>query len=86
MLVRPQNELLSVEEADGIHITIDNWLGKNVEPSEYEDPLVPRYIRAAHIYNITFSHVRRNFAIAGLLPLRYDSQENEIYLMVQYHL
>lgn len=31
--------------------------------------LTKTYVRAAHIYNIVYSHVHENFAIAGLSSL-----------------
>ncbi|XP_031625913.1 uncharacterized protein LOC116342439 [Contarinia nasturtii] len=62
-----KNGLISIEEADGILYT-ESMVYANVAANvEYPAVLVPKYVRAAHLYNITFAHVRNNFAIAGLL-------------------
>lgn len=58
-----------MEEADGILYTETMVMEKRNENVNPGPVLTPKYVRAAHIYNITFSHVRENFAIAGLLPL-----------------
>lgn len=60
--------MIDVATADGILYTEYKFI------SEYEDmdlsqpdTFVPRFIRAAHLYNTSFRHVRDNFAIAGLI-------------------
>lgn len=66
-----QGKLISVDEADGIlytEIMVNDEQTKNINVSSTMT-LTPNYVRAAHIYNITFPHVRENFSIAGLLPL-----------------
>lgn len=36
---------------------------------KYPTALESKCVRAAHLYNITYPHVRENLAISGLLPL-----------------
>lgn len=56
-----------MDEADGILYT--EWKVNSNDKMDVEYPtiLTANHIRAAHLYNITFAHVRLNFAIAGLL-------------------
>lgn len=59
--------IISELEAGGILCTeYKIFKNKSIE-SPYPDYLNDQYVRAAHKYNIAFSHVRENFAIAGLL-------------------
>lgn len=60
---------MDTEAADGIlhteHATYEN---KSTD-TRFPKTIEAKYIRAAHLYNITFSAVRENFAIAGLQPM-----------------
>lgn len=56
---------MSVEEADGILYTEIKVNANETMNVAYPTVLKSRYVRAAHIYNIIFSHIRQNFAIAG---------------------
>lgn len=65
-------------EADAILLTEIRSSYETYHRSEYiqtDEPnftmLVPKHIRAAHIYGIALYHVRHNFEIAGLLPQRH---------------
>lgn len=55
--------------ADGILCTEHAVYENATMNVEYPIVVVAGHIRAAHIYNITFSAMRQNFAIAGLLPI-----------------
>lgn len=59
--------LISLDEADGILYTESKVYANETMSVMHPIALVANHVRAAHIYNITFSHVRQNFAIAGLL-------------------
>lgn len=61
--------MISFEAADGIFYTEMAVYEKKVIDSSFPRTIDTQYIRAAHLYNITFSAVRENFAIAGLLPM-----------------
>lgn len=59
--------LLSEPEACGILCAeYKIYKRKDIETS-YPDVLDAQNVRGAHKYNIAFSHVRENFAVAGLL-------------------
>lgn len=62
-----QNKLIAIEEADGILYTEKKVYDNETMNVEYPTVLNAKYVRAAHLYNVTFSHVRHCFAIAGLL-------------------
>lgn len=62
-----QNGFLDVKTSDGILYTANKVYSKNMGNVTHPDALVAAYVRAAHIYNIAFSDIRQNFAIAGLL-------------------
>lgn len=57
---------MTIEEADGILYTEYKVYANETINVEYPTVLYDRHVRAAHIYNTAFSHVRQNFAIAGL--------------------
>lgn len=64
---KKQNKLFGKEEADGILYTeycVENNKTANVK---YPTVLVPEFVRAAHMYNVTFGHVRDSYYMAGLL-------------------
>lgn len=63
-----------MKEADGIlytEYTVEKtyWQGEQEDELEIKCPtvIVPRYVRAAHLYIMAIGQVRGNFAIAGLL-------------------
>lgn len=58
--------LITVEQADGILYTEHKVYANETLNVGYPTALVTQHVRAAHIYNISFSHVRQNFVIAGL--------------------
>lgn len=58
-----QVKLITIEQADGILYslnTVQEYKGNEVEYVTAND------LRAAHLYNIVFTRVKRNLAIAGL--------------------
>lgn len=57
-------------DADGILYTEfkKNENRSDVINAEYPTVLVKAHFHAAHVYKLIFSHVKLNFAIAGLLP------------------
>lgn len=61
--------MIGAEEADGILYTEIKVCDNKTVDVKYPTALESKNVRAAHIYNITFSHVRENFAIAGLISL-----------------
>lgn len=61
--------MISIEAADGILYTENAVYEKKATDTSFPKTFEAQYIRAAHLYNITFSAVRDNFAIAGLLPI-----------------
>lgn len=61
--------MISAYAADGILHTENAIWKEKVAGTFYPKKIEAEYIRAAHLYNITFSAVRENFAIAGLLPV-----------------
>lgn len=62
--------MIDGDTADGILYTEHAVYENGMLNVEYPVAVVVAgHIRAAHIYNITFSAMRQNFAIAGLLPL-----------------
>lgn len=62
-----QERLLNKIEAGGILCTeYKIYKNKSIETA-YPEYLDAQYVRAAHKYNIAFSYVRENFAVAGLL-------------------
>lgn len=67
LCVFKQERLLSEVEAGGILCTEYKIFKRKSIETAYPDVLDAQYVRAAHKYNITFSHVRENFAVAGLL-------------------
>lgn len=64
-----QNGMIDTEEADGILYTENMVFANATLNVEYPIVLKSKYVRAAHIYNIAFGHVRQNFSMAGLLLL-----------------
>lgn len=64
-----QKELIGAEEADGILYTENKIRSDETTDVKYPTALESKCIRASHVYNITFAHVRENFAVAGLLSL-----------------
>lgn len=62
-----QNQLISIEVADGIFWTEHKVYADKTKDTDYPKIVTAEHIRAAHIYNITFTAMRQNFAIAGLL-------------------
>ncbi|XP_055310149.1 uncharacterized protein LOC129573544 [Sitodiplosis mosellana] len=79
LFVLVKNKLIGTAEADGILHTECMVLANTTSNVQYPVALNPEYVRAAHIYNITFEHVRQNFSIAGLLPhiqelLKFDGK------------
>lgn len=62
-----QNKLLSIAEADGILYTESKVYSNETSHVGHPTVLVSKFVRAAHIYNIVFSHIRQNFAISGLV-------------------
>ncbi|XP_031633299.1 uncharacterized protein LOC116347044 [Contarinia nasturtii] len=65
--------LIGAEEADGILYTEKIVRNSETIDMKYPTGFESKCVRAAHIYNITYSHVQENFAIAGLLSLVQDS-------------
>lgn len=61
--------MIGSEEADGILFSEKKIHDNEQITVKYPTGFESKCVRAAHMYNITFSHVRENFAIAGLLPL-----------------
>lgn len=59
---------MCVTEADGILYTEWKVYENDKMDVEYPKKLTAEYVRAAHLYNIAFGHMRLNFSIAGLLP------------------
>lgn len=59
---------MGTEEADGILYTEYKIYANEIKNVEYPRTLKAKYVRAAQLYNDAFVAVRRNFAIAGLLP------------------
>ncbi|XP_055323806.1 uncharacterized protein LOC129578759 [Sitodiplosis mosellana] len=72
LYVLVKKDLIGAEEADGILYTEKKILDNKTTDVKYPATLKSKCVRAAHIYNITFSHVRENFAIAGLISLVQD--------------
>lgn len=79
LLVR--NKFLDIQEADGILLSEQEVLTKLRSAADLiaELPLslIPKYVRAAHMYNITHQHVRTSLAVVGLTHsmatiLRFD--------------
>lgn len=64
-----QEQLMTASAADGILYTETKIWKKEATDTGYPKVICAEYIRAAHIYNIAFAAVQKNFAIAGLLPL-----------------
>lgn len=61
--------MIDIEAADGILYTENMVFANATLNVEYPVVLKSKYVRAAHIYNIAFSHMRQNFSMAGLLSL-----------------
>lgn len=61
--------MISADVADGILYTEHAVYENETMNVEYPVVVIAGHVRAAHIYNITFSAMRQNFAIAGLLPM-----------------
>lgn len=61
--------MINVNAADGILYTEYEVYENRTANIDYPTVVVAGHIRAAHMYNITFSTMRQNFAIAGLLPI-----------------
>lgn len=55
-----------MQQADGILYTEKIAQTNEMNDIEYPTVLIAEHIRSAHIYNGAFSHVKMNFAIAGL--------------------
>lgn len=55
------------KDADGILFTENTIFNNEIGDVEHPKVLTAQNIRAAQIYNIAFTYVRENFAIAGLL-------------------
>lgn len=64
-----QNELMTVEVADGILYTEYVVCTNETMNTQYPVTVVASDVRGAHMYNIVFSAMRQNFAISGLLPI-----------------
>lgn len=62
-----KERLLSEIEAGGILCTEYKIFKNKLIETPYPDILDAQNVRAAHKYNIAFSHVRENFAVSGLL-------------------
>lgn len=84
-----KNLFLDIEEADGILITerkVLDCLQSNVELKvKAPQSLRVKYVRAAHIYNITFASIRSKFAVVGLFSkisptLRFDGAYFQILM------
>lgn len=67
IIISFQFGLITIEQADGILYTEHKVYANETLNIGYPTALVTQHVRAAHIYNISFSHVRQNFAIAGLV-------------------
>lgn len=59
--------MIGENEADGILYTEHMVYEAEISDPAYPKVLMAKNVRAAHLYNVAFSHVRQNFAIAGLL-------------------
>ncbi|XP_055306558.1 uncharacterized protein LOC129570859 [Sitodiplosis mosellana] len=59
--------LIGENEADGILYTEHKVYANEILDAAYPTVLTAKHVRAAHLYNVAFSYVRQNFAIAGLL-------------------
>lgn len=66
--ISEQNQLISIDVADAILYTENAIHVKKATAARYPKAVEATNLRAAHLYNITFSAVRDNFAIVGLLP------------------
>ncbi|XP_055309988.1 uncharacterized protein LOC129573498 [Sitodiplosis mosellana] len=71
LYVLVKNGLIDVCEADCILYTEVRSLEDSRKRVKYPTKINPNHIRVAQIYNISFTNVRQNFEIAGLLPLRH---------------
>lgn len=56
-----------MRQADAILYTEKMYHAGNIEEVDRSEQFWGVNMRAAHVYNIAFTHVRQNFAIAGLL-------------------
>lgn len=70
---------MNEQQADGILYT--EWMvceGKTMFV-QYPKKLTAEFVRAAHLYNTAFGHVRLNFSIAGLLPFIQVRHNNRLW-------
>lgn len=72
--------MIDVLQADAILYTEMIFSYQSPSDIEYPTKIDPKHIRAAHIYNIAFTHVRQNFEIAGLLPLHQVWDNDHFHL------
>ncbi|XP_031632736.1 uncharacterized protein LOC116346688 [Contarinia nasturtii] len=61
-----KSRLITKKQADGILYTAHMVLADKTNDVTYPTVLVAQHVRAAHIYNSCFAHVKRNIYIAGL--------------------
>ncbi|XP_055310151.1 uncharacterized protein LOC129573546 [Sitodiplosis mosellana] len=75
LLALVKARLIGVQEADGILYTTKMVQTNQINDVEYPTVLTAKHVRAVHVYNSVFPHMKKNFAIAGLKSVSQKFQQ-----------